>query len=57
MRKKRFFKKLLLLPMIAFLLFLASLVVYFFNLDMKLSAKLMPWLTKIYDNMERDTGI
>ncbi len=39
---------------IALGLFLLSFVVYFFNLDMKLTAALAPWFDKHYDRVERD---
>ena len=35
-------------------LFLLSLVIYFFNLDMKFSAKIPPILVKHYDKMSRN---
>lgn len=35
-------------------LFVLSFVVYFFNLDMKLTAALAPWFDKHYDRIERD---
>lgn len=35
-------------------LFLLSLVVYFLNLDMKLSASLEPFMRKHYDGIKRD---
>ena len=38
-------------------LFLLSLIVYFFNLDMKLSAKIPPILVKHYDKMARNKNI
>lgn len=34
-------------------LFLASLVVYYFNLDMRLIELLHPYLSKWYDHIER----
>ena len=34
-------------------LFLASLVVYYFNLDMRLIEVLHPYLSKWYDHIER----
>ncbi len=39
---------------IALGLFVLSFVVYFFNLDMKLTAALAPWFDKHYDRVERD---
>ena len=42
--------KVLLIVLIVFAcLFLLSLVVYFFNLDMKLAAAMIPVMNKIYD--------
>jgi tryptophan-rich sensory protein len=35
------------------ILFLLSLVIYFFNLDMKAASLLIPFLTKIYDKREQ----
>ena len=42
--------KVLLIVLIVFAcLFLLSLIVYFFNLDMKLAAAMIPVMNKIYD--------
>ena len=35
-------------------LFALTFTVYFFNLDMKLTAAIYPWLNKQYDKVERD---
>ncbi|MBD5550869.1 MAG: hypothetical protein HDQ96_06780 [Lachnospiraceae bacterium] len=35
-------------------LFVLSFLVYFFNLDMKLTAALAPWFDKHYDKIDRD---
>ena len=35
-------------------LFILSFLVYFFNLDMKLTAKLAPLFDKHYDKIDRD---
>jgi uncharacterized metal-binding protein len=35
------------------ILFVLSLVIYFFNLDMKAASLLIPFLTKIYDKREQ----
>lgn len=35
-------------------LFVLTFTVYFFNLDMKLTAALAPWFDKHYDRVERD---
>lgn len=41
------------LVIIFIVLFLLSLVVYFFNLDMKMSSKMQPILNKWYDRYKR----
>ena len=38
-------------------LFTGTFVIYFFNLDMKLTAAIEPWLIKHYDRIERDTHL
>lgn len=38
-------------------LFVVTFTVYFFNLDMKLTAAIEPWLIKHYDRIERDTHL
>lgn len=35
-------------------LFAVTFTVYFFNLDMKLTAAIEPWLIRHYDRIERD---
>ena len=35
-------------------LFALTFTVYFFNLDMKLTAAIYPWLEKQYDKVDRD---
>ena len=35
-------------------LFVLTFTVYFFNLDMKLTAAIEPWLLKHYDKIDRD---
>lgn len=35
-------------------LFALTFLVYFFNLDMKLTAALAPWFDKHYDKIDRD---
>lgn len=35
-------------------LFLLTIVVYIFNLDMKIASKMQPMLNKIYDKRERE---
>lgn len=42
-------KILLIIVIVLFCLFLLSLVIYFFNLDMKLAAAMIPIMNKIYD--------
>lgn len=42
------------IALIAGCLFGVTFLVYFFNLDMKLTAKLEPLFAKHYDKMERD---
>jgi hypothetical protein len=39
--------------LIFLILFLLSLAIYFFNLDMKAASLLIPFLTKIYDKREQ----
>ena len=38
-------------------LFAVTFLVYFFNLDMKLTSKIEPFLLKHYDKMERNTSL
>lgn len=38
-------------------LFLLSLIIYFFNLDMKAAALLVPLMTKFYDRRYQKRGI
>jgi hypothetical protein len=38
-------------------LFALTFTMYFFNLDMKLTAKIEPLLMKHYDSIERDTHL
>ena len=47
-------KILLRLVLIALGLFAVTFTVYIFNLDMKLTAAIEPWLLKHYDRMPRD---
>lgn len=46
-------KILLILVCIFIVLFLVSLVIYFFNLDMKLAAKLTPFMNWHYNRIKR----
>ncbi|MBR5982056.1 MAG: hypothetical protein IK035_08585 [Firmicutes bacterium] len=36
------------------MLFTGTFLIYIFNLDMKLTAAIEPWLLKHYDNVPRD---
>ena len=51
-------KKLAKIPLIALLaalgFFVVTFTIYFFNLDMKATSLLAPFLQKWYDNMDRD---
>ena len=38
-------------------LFTGTFIIYIFNLDMKLTAAIEPWLLKHYDRIERDTHL
>ena len=39
---------------ILLMLFTGTFLIYLFNLDMKLTAAIQPWLLKHYDRIERD---
>ena len=39
---------------IVLILFVVTFGVYIFNLDMKLTAAIYPWLQKYYDKIDRD---
>ena len=45
------------LLLIALGLFAVTFTVYIFNLDMKLTAAIEPWLLKHYDRIERDAHL
>lgn len=45
------------LLLVALGLFVVTFTVYFFNLDMKLTAAIEPWLLKHYDRIPRDTHL
>ena len=48
------FLKVITIVVIVFLvLFLLSLIIYFFNLDMKMSSKIQPIINKWYDGHKR----
>ena len=49
-----FLKVLLIIAIVLVCLFVLSFIVYFFNLDMKLTAAMEPIFTKHYDKIERD---
>ena len=50
-------KILLRLLLAAFCFFAVTFTVYIFNLDMKLTAAIEPFLLKHYDKIERDTHL
>ena len=52
--KNTFLKLLLKLLLILFSFIAVTVVVYFFNLDMKLTAAMEPILFKFYDKVKRD---
>ena len=47
------FKVLLIIAIVFAAIFVLSLILYFFNLDMKLSSLMPPILTKHYDRIKR----
>jgi len=54
----KFILKLLLRLLLILLgLFAVTFTVYIFNLDMKLTAAIEPWLLKHYDRIERDAHL
>ena len=50
-------KILLIVVLVALALFVLTFAVDFFNLDMKLTAAIEPWLIKHYDKIKRDTHL
>ena len=54
---KAIMKFLLRLLLFALGFFVVTFTVYFFNLDMKLTAAIEPFLLKHYDKIERDTHL
>ena len=50
-------KILLIAALVVIGLFVLTFVVYFFNLDMKLTAKLEPLMLRHYDRIKRDTHL
>ena len=51
---KTFLHVLLIIAIIIICLFILSLIIYFFNLDMKIAAKIEPLFEKHYDKIDRD---
>ncbi len=47
-------KVLLIVAIVIAVLFVLSLIVYFFNLDMKLTSAIQPLLEKHYDKIKRE---
>lgn len=47
-------KVLLIIAIVIVALFCLTFTVYIFNLDMKLTAAIEPWLLKQYDKVKRD---
>lgn len=54
---KKLWKLILTLLAVAVALFVVTFTVYFFNLDMKLTAAIEPFLLKHYDRIKRDSHI
>lgn len=52
--KKKLLKLVIKLVGIAFSFFAVTFLIYFFNLDMKLTAAMEPILFKVYDLIKRD---
>ena len=52
-----FLKVLLIIAIVFVALFVLSLIVYFFNLDMKLTSALEPLLANHYDKIKRNRKI
>ena len=50
-------KILLIIAIVFVVLFVLSMIVYFFNLDMKLASKMGPIMNKFYDHVKRDTKL
>ena len=49
-----FLKILMIVAIVIVALFVLTFTVYIFNLDMKLTAAIYPWLEKQYDKVKRD---
>ena len=54
---KWIFKLLFRLLLVALGFFVVTFTVYFFNLDMKLTAAIEPFMLRHYDRIERDTHL
>ena len=54
---KAIWKIILSLAAVVLALFVVTFTVYFFNLDMKLTAAIEPFLLKHYDNIKRDSHL
>jgi len=54
---RKLYKFLFKLLLVALGLFAVTFTVYIFNLDMKLTAAIEPWLLKHYDKIPRDTHL
>ena len=54
---KAIWKIILTLVAVALALFVVTFTVYFFNLDMKLTAAIEPFLLKHYDKIKRDSHL
>ena len=50
-------KALLKILLVLAILFVVTFTVYIFNLDMKLTAAIEPWLLKHYDRIPRNTHL
>ncbi len=50
-------KVLIIIAVVLLALWILSMVVYFFNLDMKLTSAIQPLLEKHYDKIKRDRKI
>lgn len=50
-------KIVLIVAVVLVVLFLLSLLLYFFNLDMKMAAKLIPFMNWHYDRVKKDTKL
>ncbi len=57
MRIFNMLKALIIITIVFLCLFVLSFIVYFFNLDMKLTSSLQPLLEKHYDNIKRERKI